>query len=61
MHRADPTRLDFPPRGHRWFNNARAINEVEATVREVVPIAYPMYIEPDIAREPKPEKAEEPH
>jgi cation diffusion facilitator family transporter len=31
---------------------ADAINELERRVREVVPIARPMYIEPDIAREP---------
>ena len=30
---------------------ANAINEVERRVREVVPIARPMYIEPDIVRE----------
>jgi divalent metal cation (Fe/Co/Zn/Cd) transporter len=29
---------------------ADAINEVERRVRDVVPIARPMYIEPDIAR-----------
>ena len=29
-----------------------AINEVERRVREVVPIARPMYIEPDIVRDP---------
>jgi cation diffusion facilitator family transporter len=31
---------------------ADAINEVERRVREVVPIARPMYIEPDIVRKP---------
>ena len=31
---------------------ADAINEVERLVREVVPIAQPMYIEPDILRSP---------
>lgn len=31
---------------------ADAINELERCVREVVPIAHPMYIEPDIEREP---------
>ena len=30
---------------------AMAINEVERRVREVVPIARPMYIEPDIYSE----------
>ncbi len=33
---------------------ADAINEVERRVREVVPIARPMYIEPDIGRTPAP-------
>ena len=34
---------------------SNAINEVERRVREVVPIARPMYIEPDIVRDPEPE------
>lgn len=33
---------------------ADAINEVERRVRDVVPIARPMYIEPDILRAPEP-------
>ncbi len=38
---------------------ADAINELERRVREVVPIAHPMYIEPDIAREVQPAPAED--
>lgn len=37
---------------------ADAINEVERRVREVVPIAHPMYIEPDIVREVEPEPSD---
>jgi len=37
---------------------ADAINELERRVREVVPIAHPMYIEPDIVREVEPEPSD---
>ncbi|MEA2001367.1 MAG: cation diffusion facilitator family transporter [Actinomycetota bacterium] len=40
---------------------ADAINEVERLVREVVPIAHPMYIEPDIRRTPATDSAPEDH
>jgi cation diffusion facilitator family transporter len=40
---------------------ADAINEVERRVREVVPIARPMYIEPDIIRNADEAPAEEQH
>ncbi len=39
---------------------ADAINEVERRVREVVPIAHPMYIEPDILRTPEPDADDAP-
>jgi len=38
---------------------ADAINEVERRVREVVPIARPMYIEPDIVRDQAPQPPEQ--
>lgn len=40
---------------------ADAINEVERRVREVVPIARPMYIEPDIVREVEEAPTQEQH
>lgn len=40
---------------------ADSINEVERRVREVVPIARPMYIEPDIVRDQAPRSPEEAH
>ncbi len=40
---------------------ADAINETERLVREVVPIAKPMYIEPDIRRQQDPEPQGEHH
>ncbi len=42
-------KLAFDP-GLSFSELADAINDVEQRVREVVPIAYPMYIEPDIVR-----------
>jgi cation diffusion facilitator family transporter len=38
---------------------ADAINEVERRVRAVVPIAHPMYIEPDVMRDPATSHGEE--
>ncbi len=52
-------KVAFEP-GLSFAELADAINEVEREVREVVPIAHPMYIEPDIVRDPEPGSPTEP-
>ena len=51
-------KVAFDP-GLSFAELSDAINEVERRVREVVPIARPMYIEPDIIRDPAPTSVED--